>query len=137
MYLRSPNPYGNGLLYAGFNQDHGEFHHRNLLIGFAHRICTISGCFACATEDGFRVFNCDPLKLKERQEFTDGGLSYVEMLFRCNYMALVGGGDRPACPPERVMIWDDLKKAPAISLDFNAPVKAVKLRRDKIVVVLG
>jgi len=151
----APCEANNGLLFANFNQDFG--------------------CFVSCTGRGFRIFNSDPLREREARLFcpppeakadddpavsADATLEAVgmgkakivkaEMLFRCNYVALVvapsvtltSSATAAAATStgqqqgHKVVIWDDLKQMGVIQLEFNAEVRSVRLRRDRIVVVL-
>ncbi|KAL6142604.1 hypothetical protein ACLB2K_060881 [Fragaria x ananassa] len=121
-YSPSQNPTPTGpnpaqLLHLSFNQDHG--------------------CFSAGTDLGFRIYNCDPFREIFRRDFGPrGAVGLVQMLFRCNILTIVGGGPDPLYSPNKVMIWDDHQSRCIGELSFRSEVKGVRLRRDRIVVVL-
>ncbi|CAG9463332.1 unnamed protein product [Pedinophyceae sp. YPF-701] len=91
--------------------------------------------FVVALEKGFRVYNAESPVDSMRRE--DGqGIAQVEMLFRCNIFALVGGGADPQYSPSKVMIWDDHQGSCIGELSFRSPVRRVCLRRDRVAVAL-
>jgi hypothetical protein len=107
---------GKELLSVSFNQD--------------------GGCFSVGTSSGFRIFNVSPFQETVWRSFQRGGIGTVEMLYRSNLIAVVGGGQTPRYPRNKVFIWDDHQGRNVGELAFEHHVKAVRLRRDKIVVVL-
>ncbi|WVZ08081.1 hypothetical protein V8G54_021427 [Vigna mungo] len=104
------------VLHVAFNQDHA--------------------CFSAATDNGFRIYNCNPFSEQFRREFDGGGIGHVAMLFRCNIIALVGGGPNPHYPPNKVMVWDDHQGCCIGDLSPRAAVRSVRLRRDRIIVAV-
>jgi len=107
----------NNVLYTSFNQD--------------------AACFSVGTTKGFCIYNCDPFKETYRRSFPGGGIGIVEMMWRSNILALVGGGAQPCFPKTHVMIWDDNQISCIGELRFATEVRAVKLRRDlKVLVAL-
>ena len=108
------------MLHASFNQD--------------------STCFACGEENGFVVYNCDPPTKRFSRLSNDtteaNGIGIIEMLFRSNIFAIVGGGKNPKYPRNTLMIWDDFQSKCIAELEFRTAVTGVRLRRDLILVTI-
>jgi len=94
------------------------------------------GCLAVGTASGFSVHNLLPQYNLSVERILRGGIGQIEMLFRCNLMALVGGGSDPHSAPHRVLIWDDHLPKEIGELSFRQIVLKVKLRKDAIAVAL-
>ncbi len=101
--------------FVSFNQDHD--------------------CFACATDEGFRIYNTCPYDSTFSRSLGTR-IRIVEMLFRSNIVAIVGADTGTSFPPTKVFIWDDHDTKCIGEISFKREVKGVRLRRDVIVVVL-
>lgn len=100
-----------------------------------HHLCINQDhtCFAVGLNTGFRIFSTNPYKpimYRENLETASGGIRFVAMLFRYNIMCLINGATNS------VRIWDDDSSRYLGELSYRSEVKNVKLRFDRIVVVL-
>lgn len=96
-------------------------------------------CFVSCSNRGFRIHHCssmDKPKPNTQKEFTKGGIGIAEMLFQTNILGVVGGGDQPYASPNRLMLWDARVEAPVHNIDFESPIRAVRMSRERIIVAL-
>ncbi|XP_069785341.1 WD repeat domain phosphoinositide-interacting protein 4 isoform X3 [Narcine bancroftii] len=101
-------------------------------------------CFCCAMESGVRIYNVEPLMEKGHLDHEQvGSVGHVEMLQRSNLLAIVGGGTNPKFSEISVLVWDDAREAKdsreklVLEFTFTKPVLAIRMRQDKIIVVLS
>ncbi|CDI97880.1 WD40 repeat domain containing protein [Echinococcus multilocularis] len=106
------------ITFIGFNQDYG--------------------CFSVGLQSGFRIYNTDPLKQLENCEFNTcegSGVGFVEMLLRSSFLGLLGGGRQSRIPNNTAWVWDGVEQKVTLELTYGSDVRAVRLRKDLIVVV--
>jgi hypothetical protein len=60
-----------------------------------------------------------------------GGVAIVEMLNRCNILALIGGGKNPRFAPNKLILWDDNQEKMISELRFTSYIKNVKMKKEK------
>ncbi|ROL54104.1 WD repeat domain phosphoinositide-interacting protein 4 [Anabarilius grahami] len=100
-------------------------------------------CFCCAMETGVRIYNVEPLMEKGHLDHEQvGSIALCSMLHRSNLLAVVGGGVNPKFSEISVLIWDDAQEVRdpkdklVLEFTFTKPVLAVRMRHDKIIIVL-
>ena len=93
-------------------------------------------CFSVGASTGFRIYNVEPFKEMYHRDF-EAGIGLCEMLYRCNFLVLVGGGTNPRFPSKKAMIWDDHQQRCRGELSFRSKVLRVRLRRERIVCALS
>ena len=89
--------------------------------------------FAVATQTGFEIIQNDSSsdKIKKKIQNLNESVEIIEMMYKTNFIVLVLSSAR-----HKVVIWDDHERKNRTEITFNSVVKAVKLRKDMLVIVL-
>lgn len=93
-----------------------------------------NSCFSIGTEYGFKIYQTYPFKGPHKRKMY-GGIGRVEMLYKSNFLALIGGGKIPKYNNNKAVIWDDHEKKVISELKFITPVINVKLKKDLIFII--
>ena len=91
-------------------------------------------CFAIATENGFKIYQTYPLKGPYDRKM-GGGIGKIQMLYKSNFLALLGGGTIPKFNNNKVVIWDDYSNKVISELKFITPILNIKLKKEYLFVI--
>eukprot|EP01012_Entosiphon_sulcatum_P064618 TRINITY_DN93446_c0_g1_i1.p1 TRINITY_DN93446_c0_g1~~TRINITY_DN93446_c0_g1_i1.p1 ORF type:complete len:352 (+),score=27.71 TRINITY_DN93446_c0_g1_i1:28-1083(+) len=91
-------------------------------------------CLAVGTEEGFKIFSCDPFrKCYEKKE---GGMGLVCMLYCTSLLAIVGAGQQASLSPRRLQLYNSSEQKSICELNFQDSILNVKLNKKRLIVTL-
>ena len=93
-----------------------------------------NSCFSIGTEMGFKIYQIFPFK-SPIERIMNGGIGVVEMLYKSNFLALLGGGKLPKFNNNKLVIWDDYKNSIISELRFMTPIINIKIKKDLLFVI--
>ena len=93
-----------------------------------------NSCFAIGTENGFKIYQTYPFKGPHVRNM-NGGIGRVEMLYKSNFLAMIGGGKIPKYNNNKAVIWDDHEKKVISELKFITPVINIKIKKDLLFIL--
>ncbi|VDM95173.1 unnamed protein product [Thelazia callipaeda] len=94
--------------------------------------------FAVAGEDGFRIYQCNPLhQLIRIDERVVGSLRIGKVLGCSNFFGMVSGGSCPKYAENVVMVWDDERKSDDFYMEYTvaSPVLNFHLSKTRLIIV--
>ncbi len=92
--------------------------------------------YACfGTPIGFYIYSINPFK-KILSRKIEQGISIVKMLYESNIVLFVGRTDKGLYPNNKLIIWDDSKKAVLGEISYNNKINNICVNKEHIVVLL-
>eukprot|EP00771_Trimastix_marina_P000520 gnl/Trimastix_PCT/1540.p1 GENE.gnl/Trimastix_PCT/1540~~gnl/Trimastix_PCT/1540.p1 ORF type:complete len:364 (-),score=52.89 gnl/Trimastix_PCT/1540:30-1121(-) len=106
----------NGILYIGFNQT--------------------ASYLTVGTRAGFSIFRCYPF-VQSVSGVNEGSIKLVEMLFASSLVAFVGTGEQPHFSSRMLYIWNTSLRRAICELNFRAPIVALRMNDQRLVIALS
>lgn len=92
-------------------------------------------CFCIGTNKGFRIYNSYPVKCLINRSI-DGGVAIIDVLNRSSVFAFVGTGNRSKFGQNKVILWDENESKVINEIIVKYTIKNIKLKRDKIFIIV-
>jgi WD40 repeat protein len=94
-------------------------------------------CFCIGTDEGYELYNTEPLKLIRKKKIGPNGVIYITMLYRTNIIAFVKkDGDFAKEEEKKLIIYDDKEDIINATIEFKESVRYVFLNKQVLVVSL-
>jgi len=92
--------------------------------------------FTAITPQGYAIYLANPLRLITHRDIPNGTLAHVVPLHSTNLLFLVGGGNNPLYPPNKVILHNALQGVDVAELEFREVVRGLSCRRGMLAVAL-